>query len=45
MNIANIEKFKRMNLVLIKRGKYPKEWTPYIAEYYLNYEPQNMKQK
>ena len=45
MSMANIEKFKRINTILIKRGKFPKQWTPYIVEYYLQFEAKDNKQK
>ena len=45
MNMNNIEKFKRINTILIKRGKCPKNWTPYIAEYYLHFEVKDPKEK
>ena len=45
MSMANIEKFKRINIILIKRGKFPKNWAPYLAEYYLQFEAKDNKQK
>jgi hypothetical protein len=43
--LENIEIFKKMNAVLLKREKFPKKWTPFIAEYFIHYENRNARRK